>query len=80
MDSAIVGGLIQAGALGIVAAWFMFRAESRIEGLRRDVNRLALVIALEIATRQNAPEATKVQARELIEEIKALRQSDPMPT
>lgn len=75
MESAIVGALVNAGAAGVVLAWFMVRAESRLEALTRAVSRLALAQALDVATRPHAPEATRAQARELVEEIKADRRT-----
>lgn len=79
METAIIGALIQAGTVGAVAAWFMFRAEGKLDALARAVNRLALAAALEVATRPTADEKTRTLARELADDVKADNRRAPAP-
>ena len=62
--------LLQTGAVGIVLLWFMIRAERLLTELTKSVNRLALASALEVATRDNAPEVIREQAKAIITGIK----------
>ena len=65
-----VSNLVNVGAVGVVLAWFMVRAERKLDELIRAVNRLAMAHAIDVATRDDAPVIVKTQAKAIMEEIK----------
>ena len=71
-----VSNLVNIGAVGVVLAWFMLRAEKKLDELIRAVNRLAMSHAIDVATRNDAPTVIKRQAEAILQEIKS---SDKAP-
>lgn len=65
-----VSALLNLGGLAVVAYLLLTRLEVRMSALERAVNRLVVVQALEIATRETSSERVKQQARELIQQVR----------
>ena len=70
-----ISPLINLGAVGVVLAWFMIRAETKLDALVRAVNRLALSQVLDVLNRPGISPETKRQARILEQDIKSAQKA-----
>lgn len=60
--------LLNAGVAGVVAAWFMFRAESRMKLIEAALDRLTRSQLLTLLARPDVDEPVKAEARRIYSE------------
>lgn len=61
--------LLQAGVAGVVLAWFMLRAERRIDRVESALDRLTRAQMLTLIARADVEEMVKEQARAVLAEL-----------
>ena len=69
MDPSLFSPLLNVGAVGVVCAWFMLRAEARLKGVERAVNRMSETVLLDILSRSSAS-GVQEQAAKLLGDIR----------
>lgn len=61
--------LLNVGAVGVVTAYLLLRMDGLLRDMTKSIDRLALAIALETATRPGIPEQTRKTANDIVSSV-----------
>lgn len=61
--------LINVGAIGVVLGWFLIKAEPRMQGIERAINRLVRAQMLTLLSLPYVEEQQKREAKSILDEV-----------